>query len=395
MTSSERVAAIDPGRFRRVLGHFPTGVVCITAIDPTGAPAGMAVGSFTSVSLDPPLVAFLPDKSSSSFPKIREAGKFCVNVLASNQEPVCRAMAAKGTDKFAEISWSPAKTTGSPVIDGVVAWIDCDIETIHEAGDHYIVIGKVHELDVPADSNPLLFFQGGYGQFSSPSRVAPGEADLLEQLRMVDVARSELERLAADLDVEVLVSTVASEDELVTVGSAGSPRSEATGSRIGQRTPFVAPVGAGLLVAQDDAAVQAWIDRLGDVSDEDAAEYRQMVQRVRDRGWSVTLHSAEQAELERAIGAMSLDAPTPAQESAVRTAAHRLGTVTHEPADIAGDQRVRLIGAPVAGPGGRATLMFSLYGLPRTMKADEIDRYRDRLLAATSAVTDLIANRAG
>jgi flavin reductase (DIM6/NTAB) family NADH-FMN oxidoreductase RutF len=94
---------IDPKTFRGVLGHVPTGVVVVTAIDTDGAPAGLAIGSFTSVSLDPALVAFLPDKSSSSFPKIREAGRFCVNVLAATQESVCRSFATKGTDKFAGI----------------------------------------------------------------------------------------------------------------------------------------------------------------------------------------------------------------------------------------------------------------------------------------------------
>lgn len=154
---------VNPGRFRRVLSHYPTGVVAITAIDLDGTPAGMAVGTFTSVSLDPPLIAFLPDKTSTSYPKIREAGRFCVNVLAENQQAVCRAMAAKGTDKFAEIDWSPAPITGSPVLDGTLVWIDCAIDATHEAGDHYIVIGRVLELDVrPEAGAPMVFFQSGY-----------------------------------------------------------------------------------------------------------------------------------------------------------------------------------------------------------------------------------------
>ena len=86
---------MEPGRFRHVLGHFPTGVVVVTAMHEEGGPVGMAVGSFTSVSLDPPLVAFLPDRSSTSFPKIRDAGSFCINVLANDQEHVCRAWAAR------------------------------------------------------------------------------------------------------------------------------------------------------------------------------------------------------------------------------------------------------------------------------------------------------------
>jgi flavin reductase (DIM6/NTAB) family NADH-FMN oxidoreductase RutF len=130
----------DDRRFRDVLGHFPTGVTVITAIDPAGEPAGFAVGSFTSVSLDPPLVAFLPARSSTTFPKVREAASFCVNVLSSHQEEVCRVFATQGADKFSGLAWTPAPS-GAPVLDEASAWLDCSIETIHEAGDHFIVVG--------------------------------------------------------------------------------------------------------------------------------------------------------------------------------------------------------------------------------------------------------------
>ncbi|MET0521337.1 MAG: flavin reductase family protein, partial [Jiangellaceae bacterium] len=116
---------ITAPRFRDVLGHFPTGVVVVTAMAPSGGPVGMAVGSFTSVSLDPPLVAFLPDRASSTFPHIRGAASFCINVLAADQEDVCRAFALRGADKFRDVSWSPSPS-GTPVLDGVVAWIDCE-----------------------------------------------------------------------------------------------------------------------------------------------------------------------------------------------------------------------------------------------------------------------------
>ena len=109
---------VDPTKFRRVLGHFPTGVAVVTGMDSDGHPVGMAVGSFTSVSLDPPLVAFMPDRSSTSWPRLRDSGSFCVNILGSDQESVCRAFAARGGDKFAELSWQPA-SSGSPVLDGV------------------------------------------------------------------------------------------------------------------------------------------------------------------------------------------------------------------------------------------------------------------------------------
>lgn len=165
-------ATFDDRRFRDVLGHFPTGVTVITAIDAAGQPAGFAVGSFTSVSLDPPLVAFLPGRSSTTFPKVREAASFCVNVLGSHQEEVSRLFATRGADKFSRLAWTPAPS-GAPVLEGASAWLDCTIETIHEAGDHLIVVGRVHELDVAHAGPPLVFFRGGYGRFEPMPDTAP------------------------------------------------------------------------------------------------------------------------------------------------------------------------------------------------------------------------------
>ena len=159
------VPEIDGETFRRVLGHYPTGVCVVTAIEPDGAPAGMVVGSFSSVSLDPPLVAFFPDKGSSSWPRIARAGRFCVNVLASDQQHLCRRFAAKGADKFADLPYR-LSTNGSPVLEEVVAWIDCTLEAVHEAGDHFIVLGRVLELDIARADEPLLFFRGKYGNFA-------------------------------------------------------------------------------------------------------------------------------------------------------------------------------------------------------------------------------------
>lgn len=154
----------DQARFRQVLGHFTTGVTVITADAPDG-PVGLAVGSFASVSLDPPMVGFFPDRGSSSWPKIEASGHFCVNVLAEAQEDVCRRFAGKGDDKFRGLGWHAA-ASGAPVLEGILAWIDCEIESVTDAGDHYFVLGRVRDLAVVHDGAPLLFFRGGYGRFA-------------------------------------------------------------------------------------------------------------------------------------------------------------------------------------------------------------------------------------
>jgi flavin reductase (DIM6/NTAB) family NADH-FMN oxidoreductase RutF len=158
-----KVSDIDSGVFRNVLGHFATGVTAVTAVN-DGQPVGMAIGSFTSVSLDPPLVAFLPGKESGSWEEIRASGSFCVNVMGQDQMEVCGVMASRSDNKFADVEWSPGPS-GSPIIAGSIAYIDCEIEAIHDGGDHHIVVGRVIELEVLESKEPLLFFQGNYGTF--------------------------------------------------------------------------------------------------------------------------------------------------------------------------------------------------------------------------------------
>lgn len=156
--------AIDSAQFRNCLGHFATGVTAVAAVV-DGDPVGMAIGSFTSVSLDPPLVAFLPTKTSASWLAMRESGSFCVNILAADQMDTCAVMASRADDKFADVAWRPGPT-GSPIIEGSLAYIDCNIENVYDGGDHDIVVGRVVALDVSEAKDPMVFFTGGYGTFA-------------------------------------------------------------------------------------------------------------------------------------------------------------------------------------------------------------------------------------
>ncbi|UZG60349.1 flavin reductase family protein [Rhodococcus opacus] len=152
----------QPGdTFREVLGHYATGITVITGTSPDG-PLGFTCQSFSSLSLNPPLVLALPAKSSMSWPQIARDGKFCVNVLTEGQQAISATFATSGGDKFAGVSWSESPG-GLPIIDGACAWIECEIETTHPGGDHLIVVGRVHHLASTADgASPLLYHRGRY-----------------------------------------------------------------------------------------------------------------------------------------------------------------------------------------------------------------------------------------
>jgi 3-hydroxy-9,10-secoandrosta-1,3,5(10)-triene-9,17-dione monooxygenase reductase component len=155
--------APDAAEFRAVLGHFATGVTIITAID-GGEPVGLAANSFTAVSLDPPLVLFCAATSSSTWPRLQAAGKWCVNILAEDAETLCRTFASKGADRFEGVGYRAA-ATGAPVLDDALAYVDCETFAEHDAGDHVIVVGRVLELGHRVEGKPLLFYRGGYGRY--------------------------------------------------------------------------------------------------------------------------------------------------------------------------------------------------------------------------------------
>jgi 3-hydroxy-9,10-secoandrosta-1,3,5(10)-triene-9,17-dione monooxygenase reductase component len=165
--------ALTPARFRQVLGHFCTGVTVITAVD-GGSPAGFACQSFAALSLDPPLVLFCPSRTSATWPRIARAGHFCANVLADGQRELARDFGASGADKFAGVRWSPA-ASGAPVLDGVLTWASGAVEAVHEAGDHYVVVGRVNELGACRELDPLLFYRGRFAVTAERAADAPPE----------------------------------------------------------------------------------------------------------------------------------------------------------------------------------------------------------------------------
>jgi 3-hydroxy-9,10-secoandrosta-1,3,5(10)-triene-9,17-dione monooxygenase reductase component len=143
------------------MGSFPTGVAVVTALDGE-EPVGFTCQSIISLSLEPPFVALAPAKSSTSWPRIARAGSFCVNVLSRSQAGLAGRFSLSGGEKFPGVSWRPG-ATGAPVLEGVVAFVDCDLELTHDAGDHEIVIGRVREVGCEEEAEgPLVFYRSRY-----------------------------------------------------------------------------------------------------------------------------------------------------------------------------------------------------------------------------------------
>ncbi len=157
-------SSFDQARFREVLGHFATGVTVVTTYDERG-PTGFTCQSFMSLSLDPPLVAISPSKTSDTWPRIAASGAACVNILSSDHEDIARTFAGKGESKFEGVGFRRGYN-GSPILDGSIAWIEGTVDEAYDAGDHFLVVLRVSEVGTSKGS-PILFYRGGFGAFTS------------------------------------------------------------------------------------------------------------------------------------------------------------------------------------------------------------------------------------
>jgi flavin reductase (DIM6/NTAB) family NADH-FMN oxidoreductase RutF len=170
----DHIIDFDSAQFRKVIGGFASGIVVVTAVT-DGEPVGMTCQSFFSLSLDPPLIAFSPSLTSSSYPRIRESGAFCINILEAGQQDLCNQFARSGGDKWRGVDWEPG-VTGSPRLDGVLASIDCELENEFVTGDHYLTVGRVKSLHATPGLHPLLYFNGTYRQLHPHQQSAGQQA---------------------------------------------------------------------------------------------------------------------------------------------------------------------------------------------------------------------------
>jgi flavin reductase (DIM6/NTAB) family NADH-FMN oxidoreductase RutF len=157
--------ATDTLRYRQVIGHFATGVAIVTCNGPEG-PTGLTTNAITSVSLEPLLLLVCFDNSSRTLPAVRDARRFCVNVLRAGQEDLARIFASKrvAREKFDAVTHMDAH--GVPVLDGALAWLACDLSDLYPAGDHTIGIGEITHMGADPSGEPLVWFRGEYGTFA-------------------------------------------------------------------------------------------------------------------------------------------------------------------------------------------------------------------------------------
>lgn len=157
--------SIEAAEFRRILGHFATGVTVVAAAEADGPPRGMTANAVASVSLEPPLVLVCVERAADTHDVILEAGAFAISILGERAEALSRRFATYPTDtKFQGVAYRE-EVTGAPILEDALGWIDCRLHAHYEAGDHTIFVGEVVAGDTE-EGAPLLYFRGGYGRLT-------------------------------------------------------------------------------------------------------------------------------------------------------------------------------------------------------------------------------------
>jgi DNA-binding IclR family transcriptional regulator len=285
------------------------------------------------------------------------------------------------------VPWRGA-SSGSPILEGVVAWIDCDIEAVEDAGDHYFVLGRVRALEIENPGLPLMFFRGGYGEFSAHSLLVADEPDLVRLIRFSSIARPELEAMAADLETECTISA-AVDSNLVVLASAGSSDSESGPPMVGRRIPMLPPLGGQFMAWESPEAVGDWLSRSPTpLSEQDLARYGDALALIRERRWLVYRSDtgfgqvdqfARRIFREGASGALSDNF-----ESIVASLAPGFDLTD---LDGTGTLPVSRVIAPVVGPDGRACLALNVHLDAGPAAHDRLILIRDRALLAAARVS--------
>lgn len=380
---------VDPAEYREVMGHYPTGVAVVTGLGHDGEPVGMVVGTFTAVSLEPPLVAFMPTTGSGTYALMRGAGRFCINVLAHDQLELCRLMAIPRPGKFDGVDWS-AGANGAPVLADAVAHIECRLHEEVLAGDHYIVLCAIEAMTVTRPVTPLLFFQGGYGGFNPRGMSAQGDAEIISAIRLAEVARPDADRIAREIGCEAGVLVGINDHEVTTAYTAfagGAQMEEALGERI----LLMPPLGEGYVAWRPEPEAEEWIARTSSKDDEVKDKYRRRLEAVRERGYALSVLGAESPhdyeDLKQAMRDYATGLLTPAREREVRGVISAMSPF-FETLDLEDDTSYDLgsIVVPVLGPDGTCVMVLRARQLPPGATGAQVRRWITSLQDAARRV---------
>ncbi|MHA6969004.1 flavin reductase [Glutamicibacter bergerei] len=381
---------IDAYEFRRVLGAFPTGVVIVTGMDDAGQPLAMTVGSFVSVSLEPALVGFLPTRTSSSWAALqnRTGTKFGINVLASDQEDLCRAVASRKTDKLEGFEWELSKN-GSPILTDSVAFIDCEMHSVSDAGDHDWVMGKVLDLFTLSSNLPLLFFRGGYGSFA-PGSMAVNTDISVKLLGQLDLIRPHMERLAAELVAEVSIMTRV-ETELINVGSAGSSTRQGRSSRVGIHVPFMPPIGGVFAAFGGPEAEAQWLAQVHPDADHALqTHFEACLAKVRERGYAAGIGHERGSGIELSARVAYSGRDPEARQRLLAVVNDAAETFNASDVTAEGDYEFHSATAPVFDKDGACLFSMTVWGSDGLTSGADVVATVERLkLAADAASQEL------
>lgn len=381
----------EAGAFRSILGRYPTGVVIVTGIDGQGAPQGMVVGTFTSVSLEPPLVSFMPSVSSSSWAKMQDINELCINVLAADQEDLCRVFTSKSvSDKWAGVNWRPSPS-GAPILEGSVAWISCSVEEVLLRGDHYIVLGRVGNLEAMRSVSPLTFIRGGYGRFTTDSLVSDEVPGLRDQLRVSRMARATMERLARRTGYEVTAQAVHG-DELVILAAAGGDDPDwAAAKHIGIRLPFIPPFGGLFMAWASQASIDHWVGHRWVQEEAFRDRILSELRAIRDAGFAIV--TPIDPEIDETLDLMFAGGePDSAALKRIRTRVQDLEPYIITEVKQGSSNEVRYLGAPIFDDQGRVIVGLHLL-IGEELGAIQTQDLVNQLVSAAATVTAQIRGR--
>ncbi|WP_231334262.1 flavin reductase [Actinomadura graeca] len=372
--------------WRTVMGEYPTGVCIVSALDDSGRPQGLVVGTFSSVSMDPPLVAFMPMRSSRSYTAVAGCDRFRVSVLGAGHEELCRSFASAAPERRFDVGRWVTDEHGIPALEDAVAWFSCRRTRTIEAGDHDIVLAAVEDLGVGDGSAgmPMLFLKGGYGTFTMP-RVDFDADRLGSHLRVADQMRGEVQRLAESIPALVTLCSLA-QDRIVVLHASNLRAYEPQVLGVGTTFPFAAPLGVVFAAWGDDLRRAMWRRAGRDVELLDDDLVSTMLAEARERGYAVSLGPAMAERFDEIVSN-----PSKGQGELRRLWSDAAGDYAVLGGAADWPVAVSSIQVPIFGPDGVPNFALAVSRLPAGLTAGALDAIAARCRDVAAKLAKTIA----